>query len=404
MTSALVTAVQQSTMAVPSQPVSIIERMPTELRLQVYGYLLHHTYTTHTKEMLEKPDFERWTQPRCLVHRFHTQIFRVNKAIGYESFEFFHQANDFVVVSSNRGWFTSPAASTVMPIVSSPLIANLTRYQLKVHLDVDYAVSKENGGDLKFSAFAAAHLKLFTKALRRGMLFGYRTFGVKIHLDVRQLNLLKHFHRLHYFNAASISGVVDAASADGVKRTLESRPPIGHYVLKEVERLEKKAIALTETEGSNKDADSKLSTAQSLLLTMVGLDLPEHVLRREIGCNIVWNELKRLFLKLEITRTLVKVKLGDFGDALKRGNLTLNMLLLLPALADFPAELTARLYYHLALAHLGIAEVEASPPNRRRNLHLVHAFEYLVRGLEIAPNDLDIKGKLDALRRQSLPG
>lgn len=157
--------------------------------------------------------------------------------------------------------------------------------------------------------------------------------------------------------------------------------------------------------GTKKDSDDyyihyKLWNAYKFMKKTVWMHIQENPPKLEIGSAKVQNDLRGSFVKLLSNLTLVESRLGCFPAAVYHGKEALRKLRR-SDVEDFPRDMTARLHYHLALAHLGLSKVEAPDPTRRRTVytHLDEALVNLVRALEFAPHDMEIRWELDALLR-----
>ncbi|KAI7504305.1 hypothetical protein KC367_g1137 [Hortaea werneckii] len=116
----------QPTMAAPPKQVNF--PLPCELRDKIYGYLLRHEYTEHSKYP------ESSTQDAGLPssYKFHTSILAVNNQIGKEATEVL-RSNDFVQVTTN--WYVV----SDLKALEVPIVCNLaSRNQHFDHLRIDY--------------------------------------------------------------------------------------------------------------------------------------------------------------------------------------------------------------------------------------------------------------------------
>ncbi|KAI7164123.1 hypothetical protein KC349_g975 [Hortaea werneckii] len=82
--------------AVATPPKRVNLPLPREIRDQIYGYLLHHEFTEHSKY----PESGRRDAGLPSSYKFHTNILAVNTEIGEEAREVL-RSNDFVQVTTN---------------------------------------------------------------------------------------------------------------------------------------------------------------------------------------------------------------------------------------------------------------------------------------------------------------
>ncbi|KAI6889710.1 hypothetical protein KC359_g297 [Hortaea werneckii] len=123
---ASVSDLPQPTIAAPPKRVNF--PLPRELRDKIYGYLLHHEYTEHSKYP------ESSTQDAGLPssYRFFTSILAVNSQIGTEATEML-RSNEFVQVTINWDVDEDLEAFEV------PIVCDLARRKAHfVHLRIDY--------------------------------------------------------------------------------------------------------------------------------------------------------------------------------------------------------------------------------------------------------------------------
>ncbi|KAI7356141.1 hypothetical protein KC354_g10530 [Hortaea werneckii] len=120
----------QPTMAAPPKQVNF--PLPRELRDQIYGYLLHHEYTEHSKYP------ESSTQDAGLPssYKFHTSILAVNTQICEEATEVL-RSNNFVQVTINRN-----IEEEDLKALEVPIVCDLTyRDNQFDHLRIDYKLA-----------------------------------------------------------------------------------------------------------------------------------------------------------------------------------------------------------------------------------------------------------------------
>ena len=85
-------------------PCSFLEKLPPELRIRIYEYLLvfSHRLVPYSREKGPKPAraallFQRWGEPETVYHAVDTTIFRLNKEIYEEAADVFYNRNKFCV-------------------------------------------------------------------------------------------------------------------------------------------------------------------------------------------------------------------------------------------------------------------------------------------------------------------
>lgn len=141
----------QSAVAKPPKRVNF--PLPRELRDQIYGYLLHHEYTEHSKYP-ESKDVELPSS-----YKFHTSILAVNTQIGEEATEVL-RSNDFVRVTTN--W----ADDKNLKALEVPFVCDLAhRNDHFDHLRIDYKLHIESltvqyDRELKFVVVSSSLTKL----------------------------------------------------------------------------------------------------------------------------------------------------------------------------------------------------------------------------------------------------
>ncbi|KAI7238436.1 hypothetical protein KC330_g2540 [Hortaea werneckii] len=116
----------QHAMATPPKRVNF--PLPREVRDQIYGYLLHHEYTEHSKY----PESSAEGAGLPSSYKFHTSILAVNTQIGEEATEVL-RSNDFVQVTMN--WDVDEE----LKAIEVPIVCDLARRKAHFdHLRIDY--------------------------------------------------------------------------------------------------------------------------------------------------------------------------------------------------------------------------------------------------------------------------
>ncbi|KAI7221667.1 hypothetical protein KC333_g1576 [Hortaea werneckii] len=116
----------QPVVATPPKRVNL--PLPRELRDQIYGYLLHHEFTEHSKY----PESGRRDAGLPSSYKFHTSILAVNTEIGEEATEVL-RSNDFVQVTMN--WDVDEE----LKAIEAPIVCDLARRKAHFdHLRIDY--------------------------------------------------------------------------------------------------------------------------------------------------------------------------------------------------------------------------------------------------------------------------
>ncbi|RMX72179.1 hypothetical protein D0869_14879 [Hortaea werneckii] len=114
--------------AVATPPKRVNFPLPRELRDQIYGYLLHHEFTEHSKY----PESDTQDAGLPSSYKFHTSILAVNTQIGREATEVL-RSNDFVQV-------TTPWPVVIdLKALEVPIVCDLaSRNHHFDHLRIDY--------------------------------------------------------------------------------------------------------------------------------------------------------------------------------------------------------------------------------------------------------------------------
>ncbi|KAI7328676.1 hypothetical protein KC315_g6522 [Hortaea werneckii] len=121
--------------AVATPPKRVNFPLPRELRDQIYGYLLHHEYTEHSKYAESSAQGVRLASS----YKFHTSILAVNTQIGEEATEVL-RSNDFVLVTMN--WSLNKA----LKAFEVPIVCDLSYCNIQFgHLRIDYKLHAKPG-------------------------------------------------------------------------------------------------------------------------------------------------------------------------------------------------------------------------------------------------------------------
>lgn len=150
--------------AVATPPKRVNFPLPRELRDQIYGYLLHHEYTEHSKY----PESDTQDAGLPSFYKFHTSILAVNTQIGEEATEVL-RSNDFVQVTMN--WDVDQE----LKAIEVPFVCDLARRKARFdHLRIDYKLHVKSLNILrsqrrKFVVVRFGLIKLF-RVLQLGLL------------------------------------------------------------------------------------------------------------------------------------------------------------------------------------------------------------------------------------------
>ena len=185
---------------------SAFERLPLEIRNQIYGYLLR---LCHVKEAS--------SDLGVATYKFHTAILATNRYIAPEARSIF-QENIFIVLSiDDAGTYTNLRREGV-PIVSRHCVASFKDHLLRAYVKFP----KLQAGSLETFLLMAEDLPKLCRYIRlQNLIFAQYSYGIKVHLELRspttrslalsiQKLLLEPFKQAYCgLMRASITGCVD---------------------------------------------------------------------------------------------------------------------------------------------------------------------------------------------------
>ena len=112
---------------------SVLEKIPGEIRNQIYEYLLSAEYATIVENDTDGYSVESMLETRS--YKYNTNMFQVNRKIGQECQEFFHHKNRFVRISTNSETVLACAMRNV-PVVIPQDADNFSAQFLDVTIHV----------------------------------------------------------------------------------------------------------------------------------------------------------------------------------------------------------------------------------------------------------------------------
>ncbi|MCJ1295420.1 hypothetical protein MMC34_006983 [Xylographa carneopallida] len=136
----------------PSSERNIFERLPLEIRLHIYSYLL-----SDENVVVVKPD-------GTVRPQYQTALFTVNRKISSESLAYFCAENGFVVIRTNMGTFVSECAYQI-PVIVDDSVKRSYHYILSANIIKGCAANQAELGGFCQAIFASRHLSNFVRLL-----------------------------------------------------------------------------------------------------------------------------------------------------------------------------------------------------------------------------------------------
>ena len=233
--------------------------LPGEIRNRIYRYLLSYKYAAVTSKVSNKQLCELSRVPLTVLteqrstYHFHTVIFRLNKAINYESQDFFYNENKFVVVSSNLTSQLHKATEEV-PFITCHASQTISLALLNFRFagySVEEAIQPfEITPKFTSIMFPAAYLPRFIACLRVSFLMKLpQSYEIRADITLQPKNryfgekeqttklLLDPFKKLVRISDVTVVGCSENTYLDTLCSLMKSTPSILPEIFLECERL-----------------------------------------------------------------------------------------------------------------------------------------------------------------------
>lgn len=315
-----------STTQLSTQPqLSGFEKLPQELRDEIYGYLL---VSTEVKE--------------ALTYRFHTAILATNRRISEEAQEVLFRQNTFIVVSTNWSFLAPFMKFEGVAMISNHGVKTITQHHLSVIVDITGIQSLQRTLVDEMDSFliVAEDLPLFTRYLgMMNLVHGATSGGFRVKLEVRatklgnrrpalQKRLLEPFKDVRgAYLTATLEGEVDPAYRAEVLRAMLPRIPHGQNGKVQADRWHMYRLAkMFKIEGDEAfkagdlrralDRYSRMLRFEGKCRRGLGLEMAPHLVDPADLDNLRFRvSADNLDMRAEINLKLVRIRMRDFGDA-----------------------------------------------------------------------------------------
>ncbi|MCJ1245584.1 hypothetical protein MMC30_002788 [Trapelia coarctata] len=384
---------------------SLLEKIPGEIRNQIYKYLLSIEYAT-----IVQKDTSRYSEIRILdtrhlgvrSYKFHTNICRVNKNIAHESQDYFYHRNRFVRICTNSAVALS-CATDRLPVVFQKAAVNFSGHFLDAMIHItspssflgrvaDHYQIVLVGKDVPTFIH---HLRIaeldWTTALHERsqptlqVSLRLRTCHEIGHRSDIERSVLAPFEDVVRASKAQVTGSMDFRYAKELANNMIKWLPIGPDVISFCEKIR------TECKNAGEDADLQLLHDRYLsILKLVRETLKSRDDARVIGGPETVARLHALTIAYVMELSLVLVKDWTFDVA--AGWAKLGVEYLEENIPQCPPQYKARQYFQLALIQMrkvypddimrGINELDTEPRLRPAKDNMEIAVGYLQDAIE----------------------
>jgi len=340
--------------------VSLLERMPGEIRNQIYRYLLSVEYATIVKRDTTGYFEERIVETSHLgnqSYKFSTSILRLNKNIAHESQDFFYHRNRFVRISTNSKAVFSCATNHV------PVVCQHAAIKFEGHLlnAVVHCNATDIRPDIYQTVLVGKDVPTFIEHLQVAELSwaAGRGHPPHSHLEVRlklrtghetghvvdqERAVLAPWEELVRVGRCQVSGCIDFGYARELAYSMIRWLPVAPDIIEFCEKIR------TQSKNAG-EADLSLLHDQYLsALNRFRVVLKSRGDVRIVGGPETVMRLHTLIVLYLMELSLVLVKSGDFDGAV--GWAENAIVYLAEHIPECPPKDKARLYFQLGLIHM----------------------------------------------------